>query len=99
MEQNGAVFLPVAGMRWGSDFDNELQIGCYWAATYQQSQHKGFHLYFNPDRLNPKAYQDPSMGFSVRLVLSIKKLFSHRLPDDWNEQRKFLGLRKKNYAG
>ena len=29
---------------------------------------------------------------------SIKKLFSHRLPDDWNEQRKFLGLRKKNYA-
>ena len=29
---------------------------------------------------------------------SVKKIFSHRLPVDWNEQRKFLGLPEKNYA-
>lgn len=29
---------------------------------------------------------------------SVKKIFSHRLPDDWNEQRKFLGLPEKDYA-
>jgi hypothetical protein len=31
--------------------------------------------------------------------ISVKKVFSHRLPDDWNEQRKFLGLPEKDYAG
>ena len=29
---------------------------------------------------------------------SVKKIFSHRLPVDWNEQRKFLGLPEKDYA-
>ena len=31
--------------------------------------------------------------------ISVKKIFSQRLPDDWNEQRKLLGLPEKNYAG
>jgi len=31
--------------------------------------------------------------------ISVKKVFSHRLPDDWNEQRKFLGLPEKDYTG
>ena len=34
----------------------------------------------------------PTFNFSVR------KIFSHRLPADWNEQRKFLGLPEKDYA-
>ena len=29
---------------------------------------------------------------------SVKKIFSHQLPADWNEQRKFLGLPEKDYA-
>ena len=29
---------------------------------------------------------------------SVKKIFSHRLPVDWNEQKKFLGLPEKDYA-
>ena len=37
-------------------------------------------------------YNPPAFNFSV------KKIFSHRLPDDWNEQRKFLGLPEKDYA-
>ena len=31
--------------------------------------------------------------------ISVKKIFSQRLPDDWNEQRKFLGLPEKDYTG
>ena len=33
-----------------------------------------------------------------RLDIPVKKIFSHRLPADWNEQRKFLGLPVKDYA-
>ena len=29
---------------------------------------------------------------------SVKKIFSHQLPADWNEQRKFLGLPVKDYV-
>ena len=30
--------------------------------------------------------------------ISVKKIFSQRLPDDWNEQRKILGLPVKEYG-
>ena len=45
-----------------------------------------------PDIVEAVMEEPPAFDFSI------KKLFSRRLPDDWNEQRKFLGLRKKNYA-
>lgn len=45
-----------------------------------------------PDIVEGIMSDPPAFDFSV------KKIFSHRLPADWNEQRKFLGLRKKNYA-
>ncbi len=45
-----------------------------------------------PDIVEGVMEEPPKFDFSI------KKLFSHRLPDDWNEQRKFLELRKKNYA-
>ena len=31
-------------------------------------------------------------------IFSIKKIFSQRLSDDWNEQRKFLGVPEKDYS-
>ena len=46
-----------------------------------------------PDIVEAVMEEPPAFDFSI------KKLLSHRLPDDWNKQRKFLGLRKKNYAG
>ena len=46
-----------------------------------------------PDIVEAIMDDPPTFDFSV------KKIFSHQLPADWNEQRKFLGLRKKNYAG
>ena len=45
-----------------------------------------------PDIIEGIMSDPPTFDFSV------KKIFSHRLPADWNEQRKFLGLPEKDYA-
>ena len=45
-----------------------------------------------PDIVEEIMSDPPTFDFSV------KKIFSHRLPVDWNEQRKFLGLSEKDYA-
>jgi len=45
-----------------------------------------------PDIVEEIMSDPPAFDFSV------KKIFSHRLPADWNEQRKFLGLPEKDYA-
>ena len=45
-----------------------------------------------PDIVEGVMEEPPKFDFSI------KKLFSHRLPVDWNEQRKFLGLSEKDYA-
>ena len=46
-----------------------------------------------PDIVEAIMDDPPTFDFSV------KKIFSHQLPSDWNEQRKFLGLPVKEYAG
>ena len=45
-----------------------------------------------PDIVEGIMSDPPAFDFSV------KKIFSHRLPVDWNEQRIFLGLPEKDYA-
>ena len=45
-----------------------------------------------PDIVEEIMSDPPTFDFSV------KKIFSHRLPADWNEQKKFLGLPEKDYA-
>ena len=45
-----------------------------------------------PDIVEEIMSDQPAFNFSV------KKIFSHRLPADWNEQRKILGLPEKDYA-
>ena len=46
-----------------------------------------------PDIVEAIMDDPPTFDFSV------KKIFSHQLPSDWNEQRKFLGLPVKEYVG
>ena len=46
-----------------------------------------------PDIVEAVMSDPPTFDFPI------KKIFSRRLPEDWNEQREFLGLQKKNYAG
>ena len=45
-----------------------------------------------PDIVDGIMHDPPTFDFSV------KKIFSQRLPVDWNEQRKFLGLPEKDYT-
>ena len=45
-----------------------------------------------PDIVEAIMDDPPTFDFSV------KKIFSHQLPADWNEQRKFLGLPVKDYV-
>lgn len=45
-----------------------------------------------PDIVEAIMDDPPTFDFSV------KKIFSHQLPSDWNEQRKFLGLPVKDYV-
>ena len=45
-----------------------------------------------PDIVDGIMHDPPTFDFSV------KKIFSQRLPADWNEQRKFLGLPEKDYT-
>jgi len=45
-----------------------------------------------PDIVEAIMDDPPTFDFSV------KKIFSHQLPADWNEQRRFLGLPVKDYV-
>ena len=45
-----------------------------------------------PDIVDGIMHDPPTFDFSV------KKIFSQRLPADWNGQRKFLGLPEKDYT-
>ena len=66
LEASGAVFLPAAGYRYGSDVGYVQDYGFCWAATEYNSKYAG-GLYFDSD----DAIMDDSgrfYGHSVRLV-------------------------------
>ena len=46
-----------------------------------------------PDIVEAIMDDPPTFDFSVKMIVS------HQLPADWNEQRRFLGLPVKDYAG
>ena len=67
MEANGAIFLPAAGLRYGTWVDLEGRYGSYWSASYYGS-YEAYRVdfgsgYLDPSYINPRYY-----GFSVRLV-------------------------------
>lgn len=67
MEAAGAVFLPAAGYRDGTDVYNVGSNGNYWAATPGDT-YGAYDLFFSSDYLNPQSSRRRSEGFSVRLV-------------------------------
>ena len=66
LESAGAVFLPAAGLRDGSDVKLVQYYGYYWSAT-EGSDYRAFYLYFGSDRADV-GYRGRSNGRSVRLV-------------------------------
>lgn len=65
LEATGAIFLPAADNRNGSDV-NEVFLGFYWSAPEGGSDDAGC-LYFSSDEANLD-YGSRLSGFSVRLV-------------------------------
>ena len=66
LEASGAVFLPAAGYRIGSNVYDVQYYGFYWSATEYNSTHANF-LYFNSDGAG-MYFNDRYGGRSVRLV-------------------------------
>ena len=69
LEADGAVFLPAAGNRIGTDVHNVNMCGKYWSATFKGDDWKAAdYLLFSSDNFKPQHYDSPDNGFSVRLV-------------------------------
>ncbi len=70
MEANGAVFLPAAGYRYGSEVYAVGSDGDYWSSSADSYGYYAYCLYFNYG--NAYMYDDyRSRGRSVRLVLGL----------------------------
>ena len=69
LEYEGAVFLPAAGYRSGTDFYNVQYSGYYWSATKYKSNYAYYAYYFRFSSDESGRYYDFSdYGRSVRLV-------------------------------
>jgi hypothetical protein len=68
MEVAGAIFLPAAGMRIGTNLNVFLEsTGCYWSSTgdgYGQAN----GLLFGPGNISSSAWEPVSYGCAVRLI-------------------------------
>ena len=67
LESVGAVFLPVAGGRIGSDILSVQDIGAYWSASRRNGD-RAYGLYFSSGRKQVMQAPSRAAGSSVRLV-------------------------------
>ena len=66
-ESHGAVFLPAAGRRLGTDVDYVGSHGYYWSATYGSSDY-AYYVSFDDSDLDAENWSGRRLGRSVRLV-------------------------------
>ncbi len=65
-ESHGAVFLPTAGRRWGTNAD-DMNCCFYWSSTrYDQNTSKG--IFFSSSWISVDYNDCRNTGYSVRLV-------------------------------
>ena len=67
IEQHGAVFLPAAGYRLGTDVNNTGSSGHYWSSTHR-FEYRAYCVSIFDSGLYPQAIDFLFNGFSVRLV-------------------------------
>ena len=67
MESAGAVFLPAAGSRYGTNFNNRVYNGIYWSSA-PINEGYAYSSYFSSFNLDPTSNGDRVDGFSVRPV-------------------------------
>ena len=69
LEQHGAVFLPAAGRRNGTNVNDVSSRGGYWSATHNyDSNDANQGVYFIDSSLSTGAENNRNIGQSVRLV-------------------------------
>ena len=69
MEAAGAVFLPAAGSRYGTDVYSVGAYGSYWSSSaYEDSEDYAYSVYFDVLSVYPGINDDRYGGQSVRLV-------------------------------
>ena len=73
MEQAGAVFLPAAGSRQGTNVDSPGQDGWYWSSS-SQTYETAYCINFDKGYFDEGAIENRSKGMSVRLVQDVPKL-------------------------
>lgn len=75
MEQNGAVFLPAAGVRNGKQIQGINVVGAYWTSTKYRQEGEGTVdakcVCFFADQAKPNMFDTWHRGLSVRLVQDI----------------------------
>lgn len=71
MEAAGAVFLPAAGFRNGTDAGYMGVSGYYWSSSPSDGD-EAYYLYFFGTHLFPEVFGNRSFGFSVRLTRYVK---------------------------
>ena len=75
MEVAGAVFLPITGMRNGTEIKFWSDMGCYWTSTAEQivdgNPFRAMRLHLNAGNPGFVANTDPS-GYGVRLVTDVQ---------------------------
>jgi len=65
---NGEIFLPAAGYRYGTTANNVGSYGIYWSST-AYSETNAYYLYFYSNcHWNTAYYYNRFYGFTVRLV-------------------------------
>lgn len=76
MESAGAVFLPIAGDRYGLDVRSDGTSAHYWSSTPSSSDYgdsvEAYHLLFHSLGIYPQSHFYRLCGNSVRLVKDIE---------------------------
>ena len=72
MQAAGAVFLPAAGYRNGSDISSVGDYGYYWSSTPEDGQYFAYYLMFKSDNFVPASSSSRYNGYAVRLVTDVK---------------------------
>ena len=71
LEAAGAVFLPAAGNRFGSNMDGVQFTGRYWSATEENSDFAGYLIFYS-GKAHIMDDMDRYVGLSVRLVKDLQ---------------------------
>ena len=72
MQAAGAVFLPAAGYRNGSDISVVGNYGYYWSSTPSDDQYFAYFFTFKSDNFIPASSTSRYHAYSVRLVTDVK---------------------------